>query len=176
MKCDIVLCGVGGQGILSLSAFLAKSAHTSGLYVKQSEVHGMSQRGGAVVAHLRLSDKEIYSPLIPEHSADLLIAMDPLETYRYMNYVNKKTQLIVSAEPVLNIPNYPSIETVLEPLKKTGAILLEKASNITLAGAAAQFIPIDVNIFKKALVEFFARKGQEILEKNQQDFAQGYKK
>ena len=144
MKYDIVICGVGGQGILALSAFLAKCAHEAGLYVKQSEVHGMAQRGGAVVAHLRLADKNIFSPLIPEHSADMLIGLDPLETYRYMNYANKETKLIVSANPVLNIPNYPPLATVLEPLRKAKALLLEKASNIMLAGTASKFIPIDI--------------------------------
>ena len=175
MKYDIVICGVGGQGILSLSAFLAKCAHEAGLCVKQSEVHGMAQRGGAVVAHLRLSDKDIHSPLIPERSADMLISMDPLETYRYMNFANKETKLIVSAEPMINISNYPPLATVLKPLKKAGAILPEKASNITLAGAASKFIPIDIKIFEKVLIEFFAGKGQDVLRKNQQDFEQGYK-
>jgi indolepyruvate ferredoxin oxidoreductase beta subunit len=175
MKYDIVISGVGGQGILVLSAFLAKCAHEVGLSVKQCEVHGMAQRGGSVVAHLRLSDKEIHSPLIPEHTADMMIGMDPLEIYRYMNYTNKDTKLIVASEPVINIPNYPSIETILEPLKKANAVMLEKATNITLVGAASRFMPIDVKVFEKVLVEFFAPKGQEVLLKNQQDFEQGRK-
>jgi len=133
----------------------------------------MAQRGGAVSAHLRLSDKEIHSPLISEHSADMLIGMEPLEACRYMRYVNKKTRLIISAEPVPNIPDYPPPETVLAPLKKAKAVLLEKASNIMLAGAASLFIPIDLKIFEKTLDEFFARKGQAVLDRNRQDFARG---
>lgn len=173
MKYDIVLCGVGGQGILSLSAFLAASAHKAGLRIKQSEVHGMAQRGGSVSAQLRLSDREIYSPLIPARTADMIIGMDPLEIYRYLNYASADTKIIVSAEPVLNIPNYPSPESVIEPLQKAGALILEKATNITLAGAASKFIPIEQDIFTETLTGFFARKGQEILDKNIQEFKRG---
>ncbi|MDR2902525.1 MAG: indolepyruvate oxidoreductase subunit beta [Lactobacillales bacterium] len=174
MQYNIILSGVGGQGILFLSTFLTAVAHAAGLHVKQSEVHGMAQRGGSVVAHLRFSDKEINSPLIPEKSADMIISMEPLEVYRYLNYAHKGTKIIAAADPVKNIPVYPDEEKISGNLKAAGALLLPKATNIQLAGAAAKFIPIDIDIFKETIGDIFKNKPADVLEKNKKDFEEGY--
>ena len=88
MKTDIILCGVGGQGILSIATVLGQAATASGLYLKQAEVHGMSQRGGDVQSNLRLSTERIWSDLIPKGQADLIISMEPMEALRYLPYLS----------------------------------------------------------------------------------------
>ena len=173
MKYDIVLCGVGGQGIILLSSFLAACAHKAGLQVKQSEVHGMAQRGGSVVAHIRLSDQAIHSPLIPLHQADMIISMEPLEIYRYLDYAHAGTKIIATRKPVVNIRNYPEITSVLEPLEKAGAILADEGNNILLAGIASNFIPIDNGFFQGVLTEFFMPKGKQVWQKCQQNYEAG---
>ncbi len=172
MQYNIILCGVGGQGILFLSKFFIQVAMKAGLNAKQSEIHGMAQRGGSVFAHIRLSDGEIYSPLIPEHSADMIISMEPLEIYRYTNFLNKNTKLIINSTPFKNINNYPDETKIIEPLKANGAILIENASNITLAGCASKFLPIEGYVFDEVLLEL-SKKSQEMYEKNKADFGKG---
>ena len=172
MQYNIILCGVGGQGILFLSKFFIQVAMKAGLNAKQSEIHGMAQRGGSVFAHLRLSDGEIYSPLIPEHCADMVISMEPLEVYRYTNFINKNTKLIVNATPFKNINNYPDEEKVLAPLKQNGVFLIENAFNITLAGCASKFLPVNKEVFSEVLSEM-SKKSQELYEKNKADFEKG---
>ncbi|MCL2473481.1 MAG: indolepyruvate oxidoreductase subunit beta [Alphaproteobacteria bacterium] len=176
MKYNIILCGVGGQGILLLSSLLSSAAKEKGLYVKQSEVHGMAQRGGAVSAQLRISDSEIHSPLIPKGEADLLVSMEPLEVFRYVEYLNDKTVVLVNEEPFVNISNYPDIETVYKDLDTLKAIRLSNADNIMLAGAASCFIDIEEEVYEKVLTDFFKKKGQEILEKRIADFKSGRSK
>lgn len=175
MQYNVILCGVGGQGILFLSKFLIAAAKKSNLNVKQSEVHGMAQRGGAVFAHLRFSDEEIFSPLIPEGKADMIISMEPLELCRYLKYTNKNTKLISSADAVKNINNYPDEEKILNALKKADAILLNQASNVTLAGCASKFLPMDIKCFEEALNEISFGKPEKIIEKNRVEFEKGQK-
>ena len=172
MQYNIILCGVGGQGILFLSKFFIQVAMRAGLNAKQSEIHGMAQRGGSVFAHIRLSDGEIYSPLIPERSADMVISMEPLEVYRYANFINENTKLIVNSTPFKNINNYPDEEKIIAQLKDKGAYLLENASNITLAGCASKFLPVEKHIFDEVLTEL-SKKSQEMYEKNKADFEKG---
>ncbi|HSE37567.1 MAG TPA: 2-oxoacid:acceptor oxidoreductase family protein, partial [Blastocatellia bacterium] len=110
MKYDIILAGVGGQGVLSVSAVIGSAARSQGLFVKLSEVHGMSQRGGGVVANLRLADKPIASDLIPLGGASMILSMEPLESLRYLNYLSPEGVLITSTNPVVNIPDYPNLD------------------------------------------------------------------
>ena len=120
MKTDIILSGVGGQGILSIAAVIGQAAVGMGLQMKQAEVHGMSQRGGAVQSHLRLSDKTIASDLIPEGKADLIISLEPMESLRYLPFLDQENGVIVSnLKPFVNIPNYPEIDKILAEVKKT---------------------------------------------------------
>ena len=118
MKQNIVLAGVGGQGILTIAAAIARAGLAQGLNIKQSEVHGMAQRGGAVEAHLRLSDERIYSDLVPEGSADLILAIEPLEGLRQKRYLSGSGWLVASRTPVLNIPDYPDIERVCGEIER----------------------------------------------------------
>jgi indolepyruvate ferredoxin oxidoreductase beta subunit len=110
MKNDIILSGVGGQGILSIAAAIGLAAVESELFLKQSEVHGMSQRGGDVQSHLRLSDKSIASDLIPYGRADLIISVEPMESLRYLPWLSKDGWLVTSSNPYINIPDYPPPE------------------------------------------------------------------
>ncbi len=186
MTFDIVLAGVGGQGVLSLSAIIAWSALREGLRVKQSEVHGMAQRGGAVVANLRLSDREIMSDLIPEGCAALVLSMEPLEALRYLRYLSPSGTVISSTTPVVNIPDYPPLEEVLARLRARpgGAILLDadrlardagspRASNMVIAGAATRRLPLRLETMEHFIETRFGSKGDAVVRQNLAAFRAG---
>ncbi|NPA45191.1 MAG: indolepyruvate oxidoreductase subunit beta [Chlorobi bacterium] len=178
MKSDIILSGVGGQGILSIAATIGTAALQSGLYMKQSEVHGMSQRGGDVSSNMRISDKPIASDLIPKGKADVIISVEPMEALRYISYLKPDGWLITNSKPFNNIPNYPDIEEIYKEIKKVknhiivdaDAIAKElksiRSSNIVMLGAASPYIDMDYESFKKALKTIFGAKGQDIVDKN----------
>jgi indolepyruvate ferredoxin oxidoreductase, beta subunit len=178
MKCDIILAGVGGQGILSIATVLGYAAVESGLYLKQAEVHGMSQRGGDVQSHLRISDRPIYSDLVQKGKADLIISVEPMESLRYLPYMNKDGWLVTNTVPVINIDNYPDLEAVMAEIKKLPKhIAIDgdkiardlnnlKGMNMVLAGAASVFIDLDFNIMKKGIEAIFRSKGEEIIKAN----------
>lgn len=186
MKIDIILSGVGGQGILSIATVIGKAALTEGLYIKQAEVHGMSQRGGDVQSNLRLSSTEIRSDLIAQGAADIIISMEPMEALRYLPYLKKDGWLITNTEPFVNIPNYPEMEAVkrdLEALKHVvqidiAAMAREIASprsaNIVLLGAAAPFLQIEPHKIEDGIRAIFGRKGEEVVEMNLKAFRAGY--
>ncbi|HAP43494.1 MAG: indolepyruvate oxidoreductase [Spirochaetes bacterium GWD1_61_31] len=186
MKYDIVLCGVGGQGGISVSVVIARAAMAEGLKVKQSEVHGMSQRGGEVLAHLRLADKEPASPTIPLGGADLIISFEPLETLRYLPWLNAKTGLVISAtKPLINMTGYPDLaklQAELEALPNkllfdADAVAREagnvKAANIVLVGAASRSLPLKEESLKTAIRELFGRKGEAVVAANLKAFDYG---
>ena len=124
MKADIILSGVGGQGILSIAAVIGEAALKEGLYMKQAEVHGMSQRGGDVQSNLRLSDQPIASDLIPLGQADLIISLEPMEALRYLPYLKKDGWLVTNSQPFINIPNYPEMGKVLRKIMPKSYILV----------------------------------------------------
>jgi indolepyruvate ferredoxin oxidoreductase beta subunit len=185
MKFDIVLAGVGGQGVLSLSAIIASGAMKEGLYVKQSEVHGMAQRGGAVLANLRLSDKPVASDLIPKGSAAMILSMEPLESLRYLAYLRPDGALITSTTPVVNIPDYPDLEVLLGKIRTIpGAILVDsdklaktagsaRASNMVMVGAASHLLPVKVETMEHYIENMFKRKGEQVVEANLKAFRAG---
>ena len=113
MKKDIILSGVGGQGILSIAAIIGQAALKDNLYMKQAEVHGMSQRGGDVQSNLRISDRPISSDLIPHGKCDLIISLEPMESLRYVEYLSQDGWLVTNETPFINIPNYPEQEKVM---------------------------------------------------------------
>jgi len=178
MKFDILLCGVGGQGVLSIAAVIASAAMTDGLFVRQSEVHGMSQRGGGVQAHLRLSDKPIYSDLIPSGRADMILSMEPVESLRYLDKLCPQGILITSSEPFVNIPNYPEIEKIYDAVKslphsyivKAHDLALQagnsKSENMVLVGAALQYIPVKLETVEKSIHDRFAKKDPKLVDIN----------
>jgi len=187
MKCDIVLAGVGGQGILSIATVIGFAAIESGLYLKQAEVHGMSQRGGAVLSHLRISDKDIYSDLVPLGRADLILSVEPMESLRYLPFLSPDGWLISNAVPFVNIPNYPELKTIHDEIKKQPHYLLMDADtmakdlgnprgmNMVIAGAASLFLDIPYEKMEAGVSEIFSKKGDNIIEKNLQALAAGRK-
>ena len=178
MKADIILSGVGGQGILSIAAVIGEAALKEGLYMKQAEVHGMSQRGGDVQSNLRLSDQPIAS--------DLIISLEPMEALRYLPYLKKDGWLVTNSQPFINIPNYPEMGKVNEELEKlphkvvldVEAIAKEvgsvRAANIVMLGAAAPFIGIEYDKIADGIRRIFGRKGEEIVEMNLKALKAGY--
>ncbi len=186
MKTDIILSGVGGQGILSIAAAIGEAALKEGLYMKQAEVHGMSQRGGDVQSNLRLSDQPIASDLIPLGHADLIISLEPMESLRYLPYLNKEGWLVTNSQPFVNIPNYPEIEKVNAELDKlphkvvldVEAIAKEagsvRAANIVMLGAATPFLGLEYEKIEEGVRSIFARKGEEIVAMNLKALKAGY--
>lgn len=186
MKTDIILSGVGGQGILSIAAAIGEAALKEGLYMKQAEVHGMSQRGGDVQSNLRLSDRPIASDLIPLGHADLIISLEPMESLRYLPYLNKDGWLVTNSQPFINIPNYPDLEKVKAELDKlphkvvldVEAIAKEagsmRAANIVMLGAATPFLGIEYEKIEDGVRSIFARKGEEIVAMNLKALKAGY--
>lgn len=185
VKCDIVFAGVGGQGGLSVASVIAAAAMASGLEVKQNEIHGMSQRGGAVVAMLRMSDQPIASDLIPLAGASLILSMEPLESLRYMPYLAKDGKIITATTPVKNIADYPTIEGFLDRLRANARVeLIEadqiardlgamRAVNMIMAGAASKVLPLKTEALEKAIEKIFARKGPDVVAMNIQAFRKG---
>jgi indolepyruvate ferredoxin oxidoreductase beta subunit len=178
MKCDIVLSGVGGQGILSIATVIGYAAVESGLYLKQAEVHGMSQRGGAVLSHLRVSDTEIFSELVPEGGAHLIISAEPMESLRYLPFLSPDGWIVTNSTPYVNIPNYPVLEALLAEIRKQPHYLIfdadamakavenPRAANMVIAGAASVFIDVPFEKVEAGVRFIFGRKGEDIVNKN----------
>jgi len=185
MKINIILAGVGGQGILSIAAILDTAALQQNLYVKQSEVHGMSQRGGAVESHVRISDKPIFSDLIPKGKADVIIALEPLELLRYIPFLKKDGWLITDSNPFENITNYPNIKKILEEIKrfKNHKIInalgiakdvgSSKSANMVLLGSATEILPLSKAVLKDTIKSLFERKGDRMIKLNLEAFKKG---
>ncbi len=178
MRKDIVLGGVGGQGILTIAATIGTAAVSSGLFLKQSEVHGMSQRGGDVMSNLRISSNEIFSDLIPEGKADLIIGVEPMEALRHLNMLKNDGWLITNKKPFINIPKYPEIDSILSEVEKlkhhvsldADNIAKElgniRAANMVMLGAAIPFIGLEFKAFEDTVKLIFGKKGQQIIDLN----------
>ena len=178
MKNDIILSGVGGQGILSIAATIGLAAVSNDLFIKQSEVHGMSQRGGDVQSHLRLSDKPVSSDLIPFGRADLIISVEPMESLRYLPWLSEKGWLVTNSNPFINIPDYPSLDDILKEIRKIrNHVIIDadgiakeagspRSGNIVILGAASPFIEMSFESLEKALERLFRKKGNRVVEDN----------
>ncbi len=178
MKCDIILSGVGGQGILSIAAVIGEAVRAEGLNIKQAEVHGMSQRGGDVQTNLRISSSPIASDLIPRGGADAIISLEPMEALRYLPYLKEGGWVVTSSAPLINIPNYPDVEAILAELRALPNVLIldveqlakdggvSRSANILLLGAASPILGIDSEDLKGGIERIFARKGEAIIEAN----------
>ena len=186
MKKDIILAGVGGQGILTIATIIGDAAATAGVNLKQAEVHGMSQRGGDVQSNLRLSTDAIYSDLIKQGSADIIISMEPMEALRYMPYLSKEGWVVSSSHPFKNIPNYPDEQALMEEfdaLPHSAALPIEdlakqnnlpKSANMVLLGMAAPYIEIlSPEQLREAIKRVFSSKGEQVVEMNCQAFDLG---
>ena len=186
MKKDIILAGVGGQGILTIATIIGDAATVAGLNLKQAEVHGMSQRGGDVQSNLRLSTETIYSDLIKEGAADLIISMEPMEALRYLPYLNDESWVVTSSHPFKNIPNYPADDVLnaeLNSLPRVATLPIEdvakdnnmpKSANVILLGMAAKYIGIlSPDQLRESVARVFASKGETIVEMNLKAFDLG---
>lgn len=185
MKSDIVLAGVGGQGILTIATILGAAALADNLYLKQAEVHGMSQRGGDVQSNLRISSRPIHSDLIPLGGADLIVSLEPMEALRYLPFLNKEGWIITNSTPFINIDNYPEHDKIAAELKKHPNLVMfdmdavakevatQRSSNLVLLGAASPFIEMAPEKIEEAIKGLFIRKGEKIVEANIAAFREG---
>ncbi|PCI32417.1 MAG: indolepyruvate oxidoreductase [Flavobacteriaceae bacterium] len=185
MTSNIILAGVGGQGILTIAAIIDIAALNNNLYVKQAEVHGMSQRGGAVQSHVRISDKEIYSDLIPEGKADLILSVEPMESLRYLPFLKEDGWLITDSNPFININDYPEKAALHKKINSLPNTILanatdiakelgnSKAANIVLLGIASNLLSLSEDSIIEAIKTLFSRKGERVVNKNIEAFFKG---
>ena len=185
MSKNIIIAGVGGQGILTIAAIIDLAAMEAGLHVKQAEVHGMSQRGGAVESHLRISSEEIYSDLIPLGKADLILSIEPMEALRHLPFLSPDGIVVAATEPHKNISNYPDEAELAAAIGESGRHLLVEAGalarqagsartfNVVMLGAASPYIEIDEGLIEKAITRFFKEKGEKIVTMNIKAFRLG---
>jgi len=178
MKKDIILSGVGGQGILSTAAIIGLAAVDKGLFVKQAEVHGMSQRGGAVQSHLRISSEEIASDLIPFGEADMILSVEPMESLRYLPYLSEDGWIITNTTPFVNIPNYPDMESLMNQIRSYKNVVAinadeiakkissPKSSNVVLLGAASTYLDIPYENLEVGIRKLFGGKGEDVVKMN----------
>jgi indolepyruvate ferredoxin oxidoreductase beta subunit len=185
MKKDIILAGVGGQGTLSIAAIIARAAVAEGLAARQSEVHGMAQRGGAVLSHLRIADGVIPSDLVPRGGADLIISMEVLESLRYAAWLSPRGALVTAAEPFVNIPDYPDLARITQAIRRFPVYRLIEASglareaghprsvNMVMVGASSPFLPVRPETLENTIGEIFGAKDPALAEVNRQAFRLG---
>ena len=184
MKKDIVLCGVGGDGIVSVAKIISDAALNMGLNLKQSEIHGMSQRGGSVFSHLRLSSDEIFADVIPEGQADIILSSEPMEALRYLPWLAKDGWIITNNEPFVNIKNYPDMDKVNAELGKIKNLVsfnaseiakaIKARSNMVLLGATVPYIDIELKKVEDAIMHIFGNKGADVVEVNMKALHAGY--
>lgn len=188
MKSDIILAGVGGQGILSIATILGAASLKEGLYLKQAEVHGMSQRGGDVQSNLRISSEPICSDLIPLGKADLIVSLEPMEALRYLPWLSKEGWIVTNTIPFVNIEKYPEMEEIEKELKATGRVVAfdmdalakevatPRSSNMVLLGACSPFLGLDADKIEDGIRTVFGKKGEAIVESNIKAFRAGREK
>jgi indolepyruvate ferredoxin oxidoreductase beta subunit len=182
---DIILAGVGGQGILSIAFIIDSAALKEGFHIKQAEVHGMAQRGGAVQSHLRISRSPIWSDLIPRGRADLILSVEPLEALRYLDYLAPGGRIVTSSTPFVNIPDYPDKEAVLARIRRVpGSVIVDsealakeagtsRAQNTVMLGAAARFLIVSPESLLEYITVLFKPRGEKILAPNLKAFELG---
>ncbi|MDA3867817.1 MAG: indolepyruvate oxidoreductase subunit beta [Salinivirgaceae bacterium] len=186
MKTDIILAGVGGQGILSIAATLGIAALENNWYLKQAETHGMSQRGGAVVSHLRISDKPIASDLVPLGKANVIISVEPMESLRYLDYLSETGYVVTNVKPFVNISDYPEEAKIMEYINNLPNVVAidadkiandlnaRRSSNIVMLGAAAPFLNVELSVLESGLRQIFGSKGDDVVEMNLKALHAGY--
>lgn len=185
--CDIVIVGVGGQGVILISDVLGRAAVKAGMPVRGAETHGMAQRGGSVINHTRLGCR--FSPMVSSGSADVLLALEPAEALRFGHFLSKNGVALINTQPVLPISvttgkfGYPDLDELVAPLKglckrvktmdasglakKAGAA---QAMNVVMLGALSKYIPIEETLLQAALSEVVPKK---YLDVNKQAFEIG---
>jgi indolepyruvate ferredoxin oxidoreductase beta subunit len=185
MKRDIILAGVGGQGLLSVAAVIGNAALSLGLDLRQCEVHGMAQRGGVVQSHIRYSDAPLYSDLVREGTADLILSLEPMESLRYLPFLHPDGALVTNSVPVKNIPDYPDLDRILGEIRRLprhrivdAAMVAEQAgspqcANLVLLGAATPFLGLAEDSLEAGIRSVFAGKDPRIVDTNLRGFRLG---
>jgi len=185
MKRDIILAGVGGQGLLSIAAVIGNAALSLGLDLRQCEVHGMAQRGGVVQSHIRYSDAPLYSDLVREGTADLILSLEPMESLRYLPFLHPDGALVTNSVPVKNIPDYPNLDRILAEIRRLprhrivdAAIMAEQAgspqcANLVLLGAATPFLGLAEDSLEAGIRSVFAGRDPRIVDTNLRGFRLG---
>ncbi|MDO5664034.1 MAG: indolepyruvate oxidoreductase subunit beta [Bacteroidia bacterium] len=185
MQKNIIISGVGGQGILTMASIIDLAAMNLGLNVKQAEVHGMSQRGGAVESHLRISSEEIFSDLIPVGRADIILSIEPMESLRYLPFLSPYGVIVTATEPYINIGNYPDEKELLDTISASAKHVFvnaeslakeagsAKAYNVVMLGAASPYLDMPIEELEKAIEMLFSRKGEEMVKMNVKAFRLG---
>lgn len=185
MKYDIIVAGLGGQGVVTAAAIIAAAARRAGLQTARSEEEGVTARGGTVVSYVRLADTTVTETRISKGTADLLLALEPLESRRYIEYLSPSGALVASSDPVLNIPNYPNLdEILLSILKLPRGFIVDgtkmakecggaQVANVVLTGAATDFLPLMADDLRAAVVETFKAKGDLVVGANLKAFERG---
>lgn len=185
MEKNIILAGVGGQGILSIAFVIDHAALDAGFQFKQAEVHGMAQRGGAVQSHLRYGDSEIFSDIIPTGRADMVLSVEPLEVLRYWHYLKPDGWIVTSVTPYVNIPDYPETDTLLGDLAAFDRIIMVdtahlaraagnlRAQNMVAVGAASPLLDFKEDRLLAFVELLFERKGEKIVAVNRRAFSYG---
>ncbi|UCE41312.1 MAG: indolepyruvate oxidoreductase subunit beta [Candidatus Aminicenantes bacterium] len=185
MKQDIILAGVGGQGILSIAFVIDNAALKQGFNFKQAEVHGMAQRGGAVQSHLRISDKPVFSDLIPKGVADMILSVEPMECLRYLDFLSPEGIVITSRSPFVNIPDYPDIEKVMDAIQTVANRVIvdsdkqakeagsPKSQNMVMLGAASPHLILEETNLTEFIRILFAPRGDKMVEMNLKAFDLG---
>jgi indolepyruvate ferredoxin oxidoreductase beta subunit len=185
MKQDIILAGVGGQGILSIAFVIDNAALAEGLSFKQAEVHGMAQRGGAVQSHMRLSSERIWSDLIPKGEADMILSVEPLEALRYLGYLRPDGIVVTSSTPYVNIPDYPPVESILAEIRNIGTSIIvdsgkiakeagtSKAQNTVMLGAASKHLILKEATLRRFIEVLFKARGESVVQANLKAFELG---
>lgn len=185
MNYDLVICGVGGQGVLSIAWVVDHAAVDAGLHIKQPEVHGMAQRGGAVSAFVRIADAPIASDLVPDGTASLVLSVEPMESLRYAKMLRPDGWIVTDITPLKNVAAYPDTARLFDVLfslphviavdagalaRKAGAV---KAHNMVMLGAATSLLPVPAALIEKCLRALFADKGERIVAANVDAFRMG---
>jgi len=185
METNIILAGVGGQGIVSISYVIDMVSLERGLTFKQAEVHGMSQRGGAVQSHLRVSDRPIHSDLVPKGRCDIIVSIEPLESLRYVEYLSPSGTVVSATDPFINIPNYADVEQVLDTIAALPSHTLvpaerlaraagsARAANMVILGAASAYLGFPDELLEKAILAAFRAKGDKVQATNIAAFRAG---
>lgn len=185
MKRNVILAGVGGQGLLSIAAVLGEAARAEGLSLKQSEVHGMAQRGGVVQCHVRYSDRPVFSDLIREGTADLILSLEPMEALRYLPFLGPSAGVVTASSPTRNIPDYPALESLLEEIRSlphahlvNAAALASEAgsarsANMVVLGAGTPYLGLSEQTLVAAIETVFSGKGVSIVKTNVRAFRLG---
>jgi len=185
MSRNIILAGVGGQGLLALAAVIGEAARALGLDVKQAEVHGMAQRGGVVQSHLRYAEQPLHSNLVRMGTADLILALEPMEALRYLSYLSPAGAVVSDTLPLINIPDYPKEEDILGEIEKlaihrlidAGALAKEagamQAANMVMLGAGVPFLDLPEEALIAGVEAVFSGKGCSIIETNVRAFRLG---